>query len=281
MHHYRCFKCYIPSTAKEIISDTVKLIPKKLSLPQIDMNIYLQLAVEKIIKLLETNNHQHNQMKLNNQYDLLQSFKNVAHILNPPTLPQQHVLPPPRVPTTLQQMLKTLKQQQAPNPMPAIPRVNTYPVSDKRTPMLPRVQQKYLFPSKSLSHFPMRAIQPTYVLPTRSYLNTKANRHKQIIASQIPSLPIPPPLPSPIVSHNINHVYDSQGKKMSIDRLITQEDTKQTWLRALNNELGRLANGYKANDIVGTNTLSFISKKKTYLMEERLHIRISFVTLDL
>ena len=43
--------------------------------------------------------------------------------------------------------------------------------------------------------------------------------------------------------------------------LITQKTTKQIWLRALNNELGRLANGYKVNGVIGTNTLRFIKKE--------------------
>ena len=53
--YYRCFRCYVPATAKEVITDTVKFIPKKYAFPHFDSNQYLQLAIKKIIDLLENN----------------------------------------------------------------------------------------------------------------------------------------------------------------------------------------------------------------------------------
>ena len=29
MDHYRCFRCFVPSTGKEIITDTLRFIPRK------------------------------------------------------------------------------------------------------------------------------------------------------------------------------------------------------------------------------------------------------------
>jgi len=43
----------------------------------------------------------------------------------------------------------------------------------------------------------------------------------------------------------INHIYDAAGNKLSIDSLLTNPTTTKTWSAALENELGRLAQGFK------------------------------------
>ena len=55
----------------------------------------------------------------------------------------------------------------------------------------------------------------------------------------------------------INHIFEEK-KKQSIDALL-QGENKNTWQQALNNELGRLSNGY--GKIKGTNTIAFIHKR--------------------
>ena len=34
LEHYRCYRCHIPSTGKEIITDTVRFLPQKLQFPE-------------------------------------------------------------------------------------------------------------------------------------------------------------------------------------------------------------------------------------------------------
>ena len=59
-------------------------------------------------------------------------------------------------------------------------------------------------------------------------------------------------------NHNaINQIF-VENKKLSIDTLL-QGENKSTWQQGLNNELGRLANGYEK--IKGTNTIAFIHKQ--------------------
>ena len=58
----------------------------------------------------------------------------------------------------------------------------------------------------------------------------------------------------------INHIFDQQGEKLKIDKLITMPITKDIWINGLNNELGRLSDGFKPNNIKGTNTLKFIHR---------------------
>ena len=85
------------------------------------------------------------------------------------------------------------------------------------------------------------------------------------------------------------HIFDLAGKKLSIDNLITGTD-KKVWLGAVDNELGRLAQGLP-NKITGTSTINFIfkhkipfGKKVTYanmvcdyrpLKEEKFRVRLT------
>ena len=263
-HHYRCFKCFVPATAKEIIADTVKFIPKKLHLPQVNMNTYLQLAVEKIIKLLETNIQQHNHLKITNNYEVLKSFKQVAHTLHPPPLPQQHTSATPRVNTTLQQMLRSLQR----NFIKASPTIGKHPfpkqypeqipIDHQNIQPIPRVKTKNFLGQQALPNRLMPPIRHNLVLPIESFLHNK--QYEQQLPQSVTSIPNQA-TPQLYPSNHINHIFDAQGKKVSLDKLITQQNTKEIWIKALNNELGRLSNGYKHNNIAGTQTLRFIKKQ--------------------
>ena len=57
--------------------------------------------------------------------------------------------------------------------------------------------------------------------------------------------------------NSINHIFE-ENKKQSIDTLL-QGENKNTWQQELNNELGRLSNGFEK--IKGTNTITFIHKR--------------------
>eukprot|EP00957_Ditylum_brightwellii_P120204 9172215-Ditylum_brightwellii.AAC.1 len=54
------------------------------------------------------------------------------------------------------------------------------------------------------------------------------------------------------------HIFDDHGRKQTIDDLL-KGTTKDTWQMSTNNELGRLANGYKGT-VKGSNTIAFIAK---------------------
>jgi hypothetical protein len=70
--------------------------------------------------------------------------------------------------------------------------------------------------------------------------------------------------------HNVNHIYNDQGKKETIDTLLAGNDGP-TWTNALCNEYGQLAQGFTGNTVIGTDTIDFIhqhevppDKKVTY-----------------
>jgi hypothetical protein len=56
----------------------------------------------------------------------------------------------------------------------------------------------------------------------------------------------------------VNHIYNDQGKKVTIDTLLSGANGP-TWTKSLCNEFGRLAQGFH-NTIVGTNTIAFIHR---------------------
>ena len=79
--------------------------------------------------------------------------------------------------------------------------------------------------------------------------------------------------------HQMNHVYDTNGKKETIDT-VCKGPNKNTWLQSLSNEWGRLAQGNDAgvhfNDVI-----EFISQQEvpsdrdvtyaTYVLDYRPH----------
>ncbi len=111
--------------------------------------------------------------------------------------------------------------------------------------------------------------------------------HRETIP--VPALPPMPLFPqganmiSTHISNNVrllpvlNHIFDSHAKKMSIDRLITDPNTSPVWSAALENELGRLSNGFQ-NRVKPQNVMEFFSQR--CLLPERLRTPILSVTLD-
>ena len=54
MQHYRCFKCYIPTTRLEQITDTVVFLPHNIKIPKTTPETLLQQAISDILKFLKT-----------------------------------------------------------------------------------------------------------------------------------------------------------------------------------------------------------------------------------
>ena len=51
--HYRCFKCFIPSTGKEINTDSLRFIPAKINFTSMSIENSLQRAIEKMIGTIQ------------------------------------------------------------------------------------------------------------------------------------------------------------------------------------------------------------------------------------
>ena len=264
MEHYRCFKCFVPTTAKEVVTDTVRFLPKKVPFPELNLNIYLKLAIEKIIKLLETNQYPHIQ---SNQYEILKSFKNVAQ-----TLQQKETkipLPPqPRVQSYLHELLQSIKNCSF---------LTTSNIRQhfqgwlRHYPQIPTHHSNYQYKVISNNHR-YNSFQGhiyTAVNPPQDAIDNQYNtlqyhipQSKLSSAKNKKNPKVSPPTTNPIVSSlQADHIFDKQGKKISLDTFITNNDTKDIWKKALNNELGRLSSGFQPNNVKGTQTIRFIQKK--------------------
>ena len=55
----------------------------------------------------------------------------------------------------------------------------------------------------------------------------------------------------------LNHVYNKNGKKQSLDMLLANPETKPIWAPGVKNELGRLAQGFE-DCVQRTNTVFFV-----------------------
>jgi len=59
----------------------------------------------------------------------------------------------------------------------------------------------------------------------------------------------------------VNHVYDSSGKKQSIDDVINEGENQAQWRISLSNEIGRLTKG-EQNKVSYTDTMEFTQKSE-------------------
>ena len=52
LQHYRCMKCFMPTTRAEVNADTITFFPKTIKFPKVDINDFLRQAATDIITLL-------------------------------------------------------------------------------------------------------------------------------------------------------------------------------------------------------------------------------------
>ena len=87
-------------------------------------------------------------------------------------------------------------------------------------------------------------LPPPYAYPQNNFRTPIQTFHKLRMTRQSSQTAMPQ-------LRVLNHFYDNDGRKIGIDKLITNSETKDIWLRALDNELGRLASGFSPNNIKG------------------------------
>ena len=231
LNHYRCVRCYIPTTRSEVDSDTVTFFPKSVKFPEVSITDFLRQAAIDIVALLKNppSSTVPSLMagdNINNAIYILASLLNNTHNINdtvalarsqtfnqPPI--SNHPLRPVKIPSSSFQVLPPKKSSHCPN------HTSQNSLSNKTITPLPRVPS---VPSLS----PMRSL-PRVITPANA------------------------------TNHLANHIFDPSGKKQTLDSLL-QGPTKAIWQRSASNEFGRLAQGNN-HGVKGTNTIQFISKQ--------------------
>ena len=160
-------------------------------------------------------------------------------------------------PTTTAKSKQTIITQAPPhnpNNLPVIPPETPIPapVTPPRVPSPVSVHQFPNTPPPRVMHAPPRVRNPD-------------PRVNPIVPSLIPRAPFPKiwaPAPEHLWRPDLvaNHIFDTNGRKQSIDDLI-RGPMKTTWLKSTANELGRLAKGIP-NRVRGTECIIFIPKSK-------------------
>jgi hypothetical protein len=230
LKHYRCYELYMPATAATRIFDVVQFFPHRLKMPKTSS---LDKATQCVIDLIELLKSpapaspfpQFGDEKLEAIHKLADIFK---VNLKPSTAqaPQVDPGPSPRV-----------------NPSPS-PRVPTTPLQ-LPTPV-------------TATHQPVPTPYSTYtgtnadVGPHRHRYNTRLQQAITQSSLQAHSI-------SRVYHHHANPVIDpATGRSLEYRHLIANPTTRATWLKAMANEIGRLAQGVGGR-IEGTNTFTFVN----------------------
>ena len=211
--HYRCFRCFIPSTGKEIITDTVKFLPEKIPFPCETFQERFLRILNKLTKLIHNSKNEPLNSVFRRSNDIEKAFKFIAETVGNNRIKQAHQNI--TIPTT-----RTNIGQ--------IPRVGSYSTNKKIN----------IPPDK-------------FIKPTSIGLEKSIPRSQKISEKFRPVIPVLPVMPTfqEIFNKNLNqkiqHIFDPKGNKMSIDKLISDPVLAKVWQPALENELGRLSQGFK------------------------------------
>ena len=298
LDHYRCMKCYIPRTRAVINSNSIEFFPRQIPFPEVTLQDHLKQAVEDIIAIL-MNLPVSIKPSLQEGDPTNEAILSIAKLLNRadkiPNLSKLPTMSVPRVkskeieniPTTTNPLDKSnsLLKQTTEQPINIIP----YEQSEIEDVLSPRVTV-----SKD-AEVPVSTLLTRSLLPKNVHFQNTTNYQyglrsrthlMQHIYQNWDETSIAEYTFNPIFS--INHIYNEEGKKETIDSLLSGHH-KDIWNKSLSNEWGRLAQGNDAG-VNGTNTIVFIpraevpdDKKVTYasmvcdyrlLKDEKHRIRI-------
>ena len=262
MHHYRCVKCYFPRSKAVRDCDTVTFFPKVVPFPEVSLTDFLKQSATDIITIL-TQPPAQNMPSLQAGDPVRNALLTLATQLQRVKPIPEEIRPeknPPTAPPRVQPMKKQEVKQQA------LPRVQSKDENTSSNPSLARLQlhskelKSVRFNAKNHHRYPLRSKNNTSPLrpSTRSMQGTN---YKHLAAQQL--------LAQHIFQHCANHIYNTSGKKETIDTMLAGPH-KEIWDKSLSNEWGRLAQGNNYG-VKGTDTIDFIyqhevpsNKKVTY-----------------
>ena len=239
LHHYRCVKCFLPQTRSEVNTDTVIFIPAQINFPELKLDDFLKQSAQDIITLL-TNPPPSTVPSLQAGDSTRNALLQLATLLHTNPLNDTTF-------TKLNQqtqIIATKYNTKKPDP-PEAPQINNLlPTTSSSTLTQALAGLARVLKQKKTLHTTPKHI-PSHP-PNKSFKHRAANA---LLATH---------LFGPIITHKLNHVYDANGKRLSLDALLNG-DQKEIWIQANSNEIGRLAQG-NVHGVKSTDTMDFIFK---------------------
>jgi hypothetical protein len=235
MNHYRCLKCYLPQTKTEIDTDTISFIPHTIPIPETNIEDFIRQSISDIATLLT-----HPPKMTTPTLSLGDTTKNgllqLTSLLHRST-------------TTSDIMNKQTKL--------ALNAANK--LHERSHPITPHISS----PSRKITPSSPSSLQDAITQLTRVLHRAKLARvlhgHKQSRRRYHPSQYFqkqPNFNTSNIEISTLNHIYDDNGKKQTLEKLLNGPKPTR-WRQALSNELGRLTQGNDAG-VIHQDAMDFI-----------------------
>ena len=244
--HYRCVRCYIPSTRSEISCDTVTFIPSYVPIPETCIDDHIKKSSEDWTQLLYSKTPIQPAITSNNTKEALIQ---ISQLLN-----RDSAIIKQLPNATSEGGVVTLKNNKCDN------KAKQKPMADEEFNALLQSIKK----SEAFNIHPTPKAQSTYTsisLPTtRQSIITPNSIGRPRLQKYQHGILSKSDIARNLLAQNmiqINHIFDANGKAMSIDTLLKSENAI-IWENALSNELGRLVQGI--NSIIGNDALDFILK---------------------
>ena len=257
LNHYRCMRCFLPSSRSEVDSDTLAFFPHSLPFPKVSTDDFLRQAAMDIVTILTNPTETTLTPTLAAGDETHNALLQLANLLN------RNVLPPSKY-----EPLHTSTAAAAANLQKSNVSVKqSRNFSTPKEPFHNHLQGKFS-PSISLpvkiTHDQLARVLDKDLDPPRTRLKAPSTSTPSFRHRAARSL-----LAQHIFAPTMNHIYDARGKRLHLHHLLQGKD-RIIWDRSTSNEFGRLANGNQ-HGVKGTNTIEFIhhfdlpgDKKVTY-----------------
>jgi hypothetical protein len=257
MEHYRCVKCFLPSSARERDIDTLQFFPKTGPFPNVSTEDYLKQAASDILSILQKSPSTLPYLAYRDATN--NAIVHIATLLGraaAPPVPPDVPTPPTNLPTVapahpLRVHIPTQPPRvQVNSPQQLGPNQPTTPESVPHPQLLSEKQKEAIHDT-----LPRRVQRPHTSVPTRLQRRTgfpPPTAHRGLSLKLLQAIETFRP--------HVNHIYNTNGKKETINTLLSGTNGA-TWTTSLSNEFGRLAQGF-GTSIVGTDTIEFIQCKE-------------------
>ena len=256
IHHYRCYSCYIPSTNRDRISDTVEFFPTVINMPKLSSQDKAIQAIREVIHTIRNPGPATPFPTFGNKHStaleqLATIFETSEEVALPPAAPTTRV--PIQAPS--KQPIQHAPTTRVPLQMPSATSTSIAPTTRvPRQPSPPIVSDDDNSDDESEDEAepPIQRKQHTY--NTRRHSAAVPHRYRNAAMNHI--------IRKETEREFANTVIDpTSGTALEYADLITNVETRAVWEHSAANEFGRLAQGV-GDRVEGTNTIHFIKRSQ-------------------